>query len=529
MRTGSVQALLQARTADDGPGLVAGDQRWTWREYVAGSQARANAMRALLDDARPPHVGVLLENTPEMAFAVAAGALGGYVTAGLNLTRRGAALAADIRKADCQVILTDASQRPLLDGLDLTGVTILDTDAGRPPEAPGCERREVRPEETFMLIFTSGTSGAPKAVQVSNGMVAGSGRYLAERFGLGPSDVCYQAMPMFHSNAIMAGYSVALNAGATLALARRFSASGFLPDVRRYGATYANYVGKPLAYILRTPRRPDDADNPLRLVFGNEAADRDIAEFAQRFGTQVVDGFGSTENAVVVSRIAGTPPGSIGMPREGVAVYDRATRKECPRARIDATGAVTNLEEAVGELVNTQGAAGFQGYYNDREATEERLAGGFYWSGDLGYRDEAGWVYLAGRAGDWLRVDGENLGAGMVERILLRHPAVGQAAVYGVPDEHAGDQLVAALVLTGELEDFEKVLAAQTDLSPKAWPRYVRLMDELPSTATNKVLKRVLKAQGLDVADPLWIRDERGTAYRIRQSPTPASSNASPT
>ena len=105
-------------------------------------------------------------------------------------------------------------------------------------------------------------------------------------------------MPLFHSNAVMAGWAPAVAAGASIALRRKFSASQFIPDVRRYGATYANYVGKPLSYILATPPRPDDADNPLRIVYGNEGAPRDIDRFAQRFGVTVVDGFGSTEGGV---------------------------------------------------------------------------------------------------------------------------------------------------------------------------------------------------------------------------------------
>src|SRR4029434_8082207 len=108
---------------------------------------------------------------------------------------------------------------------------------------------------------------------------------------------------------------------AAMALAPRFSASGFLDDVRRYGATYLNYVGKPLAYVLQTPRKPDHPTNPLRVSFGTEASDKDIAEFAERFGCIVWDGFGSTENAVIITRVPETPPGSIGMPYDGVAVY----------------------------------------------------------------------------------------------------------------------------------------------------------------------------------------------------------------
>jgi fatty-acyl-CoA synthase len=357
-------------------------------------------------------------------------------------------------------------------------------------------------------------------VQVAEYMLIFSGLRLRDRFDLGPDDTCYIAMPLFHSNAVLAGFAPAVCGGAAMALAPKFSATSFLSDIRRYDATYMNYVGKPLAYILRTPARPDDADNPLRVAFGNEASDRDIEAFRERFDTVVWDGFGSTESAVIVTREEGTPPGSIGVPFEGVAVYDKETRTECPRAVFDEHGRVTNLDEAVGELVNTQGAGLFAGYYNDDASTQERLDGGMYWSGDLAYRDAEGYVYLAGRTSDWLRVDGENLAAGIIEQVLLRHPAVSQAAAYGIPDPDVGDQLVAALVLHAEPAldpaGFEVFLAAQPDLSPKAWPRYVRLCTDLASTATNKVTKRELVQQGLDFDEPCWEREERGHHYEER-------------
>ena len=135
-----------------------------------------------------------------------------------------------------------------------------------------------------MLIFTSGTSGDPKAVRITHEKVAFPGVMLADRFGDHRRRRLYVSMPLFHSNAVMAGYGAGRWPGATVALARRFTACGFLPDVRRFGATYANYVGKPLTYVLATPERADDADNPLRIVFGNEAAERDIEAFGTRFG-----------------------------------------------------------------------------------------------------------------------------------------------------------------------------------------------------------------------------------------------------
>ncbi|MGB0098664.1 MAG: fatty-acid--CoA ligase FadD1 [Nocardioides sp.] len=526
----TIQQLLRERAEDDGVAVRYGEDSWTWREHVAEASAVAAALIGLADRDRPMHVGTLLGNTPDMLRAMAAAGLGGYTLCGINNTRRGDGLLQDVRRAECQLLVTDAEHRALLEGLDLEGVRVLDTSseewaaliAGAGPLTP---HREVEAMDTFMMIFTSGTSGDPKAVQVNHLMVLFSGLNLQGRFELGADDVCYVAMPLFHSNAVAAGWSPAVCAGATIVPAK-FSASGFLADVRRYQVTYMNYVGKPLAYVLATPEAPDDADNTLRVAFGNEASDRDIDEFSRRFACDVLDGFGSTELAVIITREPGTPKGSIGKGFDGVAIYNADTVTECAVAQFDDTGRLVNADAAVGELVNTTGGGYFGGYYNDQQANDERMRHGMYWSGDLAYRDADGWIYLAGRTADWMRVDGENLAAAPIERVLQRLPAVNRVAVYAVPDENVGDQVMAAIVLQddatltpGELEEF---LASQADLSAKAWPAFVRIAPDLPSTATNKVLKRELAAEGPIAGNgELWVREQRGTTY-AREAGIPA-------
>jgi fatty-acyl-CoA synthase len=520
----TVQQLLRSRMHDDTLAVAHGNQTWTWREHLDEAAAEASVLIERADATRPLHVGALLGNTPAMLRSMAGAALGGYVLCGINTTRRGSGLLTDIRRADCQLLLVDSHHLPLLDGLDLRGVTIvdvtsqpyLDAVAAAPPLVP---HREVGPSDTLMMIFTSGTSGDPKAVRFTHVMAILCGASLIGQYDITPADVCYLSMPLFHSNGVAAGWAVAIGSGATMVPAR-FSTSRFLDDIRRHSVTYMNYVGKPLALVLATPERDDDVNNTLRVAFGNEASDRDIDEFARRFGCRVVDSFGSSEFAVIVTREDGTPAGSIGKGYPGVAVYHSDTGIECAPAILDQHGALVNFDDAVGELVNTQGAGPFAGYYNDPAATDERMRHGMYWSGDLAYRDTDGWIYLAGRTADWLRVDGENLAAAPIERILQRLTPINQVAVYGVPDAEVGDQVMAAIVLNyGQSltpDEFEKFLATQPDLSPKAWPRFVRINDELPRTATSKILKRELIRAGVTAAGGvLWKRQGRGTAYVV--------------
>jgi fatty-acyl-CoA synthase len=339
--------------------------------------------------------------------------------------------------------------------------------------------------------------------------MAAVGAVLAQRYGLGALDCCYLAMPLFHSNALMAGWAPALVGGATMALPTggRFSASGFLPDVRKHHATYFNYVGRPLSYVLATPERQDDADNPLQYVFGNEAAPGDVERFARRFGCEVSDNYGSTEGGVAVSRTADTPEGALGpAPPGALVVGDDLV--ECALAEFDDAGRLLNASAAIGELVSTRGRGAFEGYWDNDEAEESRTRNGWYWTGDLVYKDDGGYLWFAGRADDWLRVDGENFAAAPVVRIIERHPDVVMAAVYAVPDPVVGDQVMAAVQLRPGVSldgvAFGQFLQEQTDLGTKWAPRYVRVSGALPTTATAKLLVRQLRAEGLDCADPIW-------------------------
>lgn len=510
---------------DDGRvALCFEDTRWSYGELGAACARRARFLLASRQPG-PLHVGVLLDNVPEFVFWIGACALAGATLVALNPTRRGTDLARDVAHTDCQLIVTESRHR---DGLTAVASVesgrILDVeDPGYRALIEGFEARApevaVAPEDRCFLMFTSGTGGAPKAVIYTHGRVLRNGRMLVERQEIGESEVFYVAMPLFHSSGLLMGMLPPLMARARVALRRRFSASGFLPDVRRYGVTRFCYVGKPLAYILATPERPDDADNPLRSAFGSEAADVDITAFSRRFGCEVFDNYGSSEGCITILRTPETPRGSIGVGvTPGIRVMNPETGRECPRARFDAHGVLQNGAEAIGELVNLEGGTLFEGYWNNPEGRSQRIRDGAYWSGDLAYRDERGFFYFAGRDSEWLRVDGENLSAIQIEQVLARHPAVSVAAAYAVPDPIVGDQLMVALeTVSGarlEPEEFRRFLESQEDLGSKWLPRFVRLCERLPVTSTNKVLKRELRQSGWRCADPVWWRRERRDAYR---------------
>ncbi|RFC74137.1 long-chain-fatty-acid--CoA ligase [Streptomyces sp. AcE210] len=524
----TVAELVQERWGDHRPGLWCEDQVLSHHEVAAGAAARAALLADLLPRGADPHLGVLLDNTPEFPLWLSAAALAGAAVAGVNPTRRGPELARDILHTDCRVLVTERAHLPLLDGLRLPGVRILVTDCDAytellaPYEGARPDPARATPETRMLLYFTSGSTGAPKAAICSQGRLAAAGQSLVGQFGVRRDDVHYICMPLFHGNAVIADWAPAVAAGAGVALRRRFSASRFLDDVRAYGATYFTYVGRAVQYILATDERPDGRDNPLRVGFGTEAGAVDAARFAERFGVRLVEGYGSSEGGAAIQRSAGTPAGAIGRatPGDDLAVVDAATRRECPPADFDADGRLLNGEAAIGELVN-RGRTPFEGYWRNEDAYGQRVRDGWYWTGDLFYRDREGFLYFAGRTDDRLRVDSENLAPAMIENILARYEHAAAVAVYGVPDPVAGDQVMATLALRGtdtagpfDPLAFTEFLLSQADLGTKMAPRFVRVVERMPVTATNKVHRVGLRREGFRCADPVWWRPPGEDGYR---------------
>jgi fatty-acyl-CoA synthase len=520
------------------PAVRFGDRIWTHGEYVTESMHWANLFLGRKPADAALHVALLLDNTPDYLFALGGAALSGSAIVGLNHTRRGEHLLRDLQHTHCGLVITEPRHQDLLEPIagELPEVLVTSRDAepGDPPVTLGADLEAVLagfdasdaglepgPDTLLCLIFTSGTSDTPKAVITTQRRFLVTGSRMGIIMELGPDDTGYICMPLFHSNALMVGWAPSIVLGASVGLARRFSASRWLADVRRYGSTYFNYTGKPLAYLLSTPEKPDDAHNTMRVAFGNEGSPEIVDEFARRFGVDVIDAYGATEGGVAVNRAAEARPGALGQAPDNVQVVDE-DGKPMAVAEFDDQGRLTNAEAAVGEMVNTNGAGPFEGYYNNDEANAKTLRFGWYWTGDLAYIDADRYIYFAGRNADWIRVDGENFPAAPIEKTVSQHPDVVQAAVYGVPDDQAGDQVMAGLVLRDGVEldrvGFAKFIDAQSDIGPKWRPRYVRVMLNPPTTGTNKIIKRALVHQkwrsDLVGGDPVFVRGRDDAEYR---------------
>ena len=521
--------VVRSRRGDQHEGLRFEGRSWSWDEVIRESCVRAALLQTFAPRAgrSQRHVGLLMKNVPDFVFWILGAALSGDVVVGVNPTRRGAELAQDIEHVDCDLLVTEPHYEDALEGVQLPfgPDRVLDVESPRYAallaEHAGADLPDVQvdPAALFLLLFSSGSTGAPKAVICSQGRLGRLTHAMVDRVSLHRDSVNYLFLPLFHGHAIMMNLATAAEVGATVVMVRRFSASRFADDVRTHGITFFNYVGRVLSYIVAQPARETDSDNVLEVAFGSEAAPAEVDEFRARFGAEVREGYGASEGMVRIVPVDGAPRHSLGLPAAGAVVEIRdEENRERPRARFDENGLLLNAEEATGEMVVVGRGQAFEGYYRNPTAMADRLkfGGEDFWTGDLGYRDEDGYFYFAGRSSDWVRVDGENFGLAPVERILVRFPAFAGAHCYGVPDAATGDLLMCAATLQdGASFDpvaFAAFLDAQSDLGTKWRPTFVRIVDAVPLTGSGKINKAPLRAQAWEADDVWWIPG-RGAAY----------------
>ena len=415
-----------------------------------------------IDDSRPGHVAMLLENHPELLALYAGCGFAGLTLFGVNTGLRGEALAGVLNQSGARVLVVDERFLPEvervaagLQHLAAENILVLRTQAERelggrnlaeclerevakPGESLDTPGIDVKPEDNLMVIYTSGTTGLPKGINNNHFKLNVIGVRVSAQLELGPDDVGYACMPLFHSNAMFLGFQPAFWVGATVSMRERFSASQFVPDVMRYGATYWNYVGEPVHYILGALRKEfgDDeqrilaevAGNPanrLRYALGNGAAPPDIDRFSRWLGLEdMFELYGSTEAAISTFRKKTDPRGSVGEVTDDQVKIVSESGTECPPAQLDAEGKIANYHEAVGEICRVAAdTALFQGYFDNDSANDSKYRAGVYHSGDLGHiliRDGQRFLFFDGRTDDWIRKDGENFSAAQVRAHAAR-------------------------------------------------------------------------------------------------------------
>ncbi|MEE2034450.1 long-chain-acyl-CoA synthetase [Rhodococcus chondri] len=478
-------------------------------------------------------VGILMSNRPEALLLALATVKLGAAAGMLNHNQRGEVLAHSLSLLDSRVLVVDEECEEAIDSLDgppqaetVLRIDELDTLATQADSANPAVTERLRATETAYFIFTSGTTGLPKASRMSHF------RWLKSMSGLGSlgvrlrrDDTLYCCLPLYHNNALTVALSSVLGAGATLALGRKFSASGFWSDAERNGATAFIYIGEICRYLLNQPERPDDRDHGIRVMVGNGLRAEIWDEFTERFGIdRVAEFYGASEcniafiNALNQPRTAGICP----LPY-AVVDYDPETGQ--PRRHDDGRLRRVQRGEIGLLLAKITSRAPFDGY-TDPEATEAKLVRDAFSDGDVWFDTgdlvrSQGYMHVAfvDRLGDTFRWKGENVATTQVEGAIGSHPAISEAVVYGVEVPGTDGRAGMAAVTLHESAEFDGAHLAEElhrALPEYAVPLFVRVMDELEHTTTFKSLKVDLRKQGYtDVgSDTLYVLASRTEGYR---------------
>lgn len=536
----------QAERIPDAPLLRFEHEVVSYGAYNAAVNRYAAVLRRA-GAARGEAVAIMMENSPDLLAAEGAMGKLGTIGALINTQLSGAALTHVLRRSTARLLLVDAACWPAVRELGaLEGVTVyalgdagdLRGDAVRALaealEAAGTAEPDipdVKIGDVMLYIYTSGTTGYPKPTVIRHSRFTMGGESLRVVLGLEPGDCSYAPTPLYHGYSNFVGFAPALHGGTVFASRHRFSASHFLGDVRRAGATHFLYVGELCRYLLNQAPTPLDRAHRLRVATGPGLRPDIWRQFVERFGIdRVIETYGQTEANVSLMNRRGRV-GSIGRPPPfshndlRLVRFDAATQAPARNAagRLDECrpGEVGELLSVVGQ--NTR--MSFDGYVNATDNEQKLLRNCFadgdvyLRTGDLMRRDRRGYYYFVDRIGDTFRWKGENVATAEVAELLNGAPGVAETAVYGVAVPGTEGRAGMALVVLRGGATFDGSAYyrfANQILPPYARPLFVRLAPAMDVTGTLKHSKRRLQSEGYrppDGSDPVYFRDDRQSSY----------------
>ncbi len=512
----TLPALLQRQAQSYGtrPLVRCGDTELSYTE-AADTAARAAGMLRAAGVQPGDRVAAMCENRIELLELILGCAWSGAIIVPINTAMRGAQLEHVLANSAPRVLVGDGSLIGWLEHVDAAVVPeqlwTLDQDApatvvGRPvvarPEPGGAlEPHPARPGDTAAILYTSGTTGPSKGVCCPHAQQYWWGVLVSEILGIEDGDSLYTCLPLFHTNALTA-FVQALVSGATFVLGPRFSASQFWTRVRHAGADVTYLLGAMVSILMGRPPDPADRDHRVRVALAPATPPWLFDAFRDRFGVQLVEGYGSTETncPIAPERPGESRGGYMGPVRPGFAA--RVVDEE-DQAVPDGTA---------GELVlrHEEPFAFATGYFRMPEQTVQAWRNLWFHTGDRVVRDADGWYRFVDRAKDAIRRRGENISSWEVEQVLVEHEAVQAAAAFPVPSQLGEDEVMAAIVLEpgASLSPAELIEHCEGRLAYFAIPRYVEFVGELPLTENGKVRKQVLRERGITAST--WDREAAG-------------------
>jgi crotonobetaine/carnitine-CoA ligase len=465
-------------------------------------------------------VAIILGNCPEYLFLWFGLSKLGAIEVPINTAHKGDLLIYMLDQSDACMLVMDGQFQdrvePILEKAPkINTLVVLDSLGNGMPDLPKpvvswgkmidndgrYEPADVLWSDPFGIMFTSGTTGPSKGALMPQNYALYMGEIVSQATEYHEHDCLYNALPFFHGNAQLLSLMPALMSGARMVLAERFSASKFWEDVRRYGCTEFNYIGGIVPILFKADPRPDDADNPLKKMFG-AAAPKDIFEaFEKRFGVTLIEGYGMNEIGLpLMSTLRDRKPGSIGRPIPGYVVKV-----------VDDDG-VELPPNTAGEILTRplKPYCMLLEYYKMPEKTLEAWRDLWFHTGDYAYHDEDGYFYFVDRKKDALRRRGENISSYEVEKVINSHPAVLESAAVAAKSDLGEDEVMVCLTLKPGrgLEPLDLIVYCEERMAYFMIPRYIRIMDQLPKTATERVKKAELREEG--VTPETWDREAAG-------------------
>ena len=532
--------LLARRAAEapDRPFLRSEDRTMTYGEVARAADRCAHALR----DAgvrRGEVVAIMMDNSPSMVVGQAAMARLGSVGALINSHLTGEPLAHVLRASRARHVVTDAAALPSL--LDLRpaqtiwlagpdapdGVRSLDEAIDAAPDDP-FPAPPSSGSDVFLHLYTSGTTGVPKAARVTYRAHALGGVTFRHLLGLGPDDVVYAPLPLYHGQSNIVGLGTALASGGSFASRRTFSAHGFLDDARRHGVTAFVYVGELCRYLMRQPPDTRDRDHRIRVAVGAGLRPDIWRAFQERFGiARILEIYGESEGNVALMNIDGVP-GAAGRPMPFEWPKVRLVRYDVARGEPVRGPDGFLVQCAIGEpgllLGKISGGMRADGGYVERSDMDERVirdafrrGDRWYRSSDLLRRDRNNDFFFVDRIGDTFRWKGENVSTQEVAEHLNGAPGVAETCVYGVeiPGEDGRAGMAAVVIQPGESFSGAAFFSHVSSLPAYARPAFVRIVVSMDVTATLKHRKGRLREEGYERAgdDPVFVRDDDARAY----------------
>ena len=554
----SVADLFEKRVAEqpNAPFIFYKGQTISYAQANAKANRIANALCAcgVLND---EVVALMMRNTPEFLCAWMALAKLGVVVALINTESKGRALAHALTTTKSRHLLIDhacwdkwhaaKTIRPnipayILDESHETPNEQTDIDlsaqlqkySDQDPDKTA--RATIKGADSFCLMFTSGTTGLPKAAYITHMRWLGTGESWKRLLGLNAETVFYCVLPLFHGAAGMSLLSSVLASGGAMVLRERFSVNSFWQDVRHHNICFAQYSGEMCRYLLNQPTQKTDRQHSLRFLTGAGLDAHIYTAFKERFGVEhIIEGYGGTELNIGMMNVDGVP-GSCGrIPFKDKSIarlvkYD--VGQQCHvknKAGFMVECDAGEVGEMIGMIINLEDipVGRFEGY-TDRDATEAKIlrnvfSKGDTWlsTGDLLKRDTEDYFYFVDRLGDTFRWKSENVSTTEVSEALGIYPNIASINVYGVKIAgQEGRAGMAAIVMSQSTSLDGKALYdfAQARLATYAMPMFLRLSQHEDSTATLKLRKSALQKRGYaqdNSEDQLWVCDHQDQCYKI--------------